>query len=150
LVKIAKDRAAHVSTRWNVSSLERVTTGNRCLDNPKRLVGLVTTNALAYSGGAPRFRDGFLSYQVAGAHYLPDGTTKTEGTYDLALRSETARCLYGFSRAPISATISVVGSKGEKKFATTVVREKGGWLTMAAYGFTFSSPTIKVKLTQKR
>jgi len=150
LVKIANDRAAHVSTSWNVSSLQRVTTGNRCLDNPKRLVGLVTTNALAYNGGAPRFRNGFLSYQVAGAHYLPDGTTKTEGTYDLALRSETARCLYGFSRAPISATISVVGSKGERKFATTIVREKAGWLTMAAYGFTFSSPTIKVKLTQKR
>jgi hypothetical protein len=43
-----------------------------------------------------------------------------------------------------------VGSKGEKKIATTVLREKAGWLTLAAYGFTFSSPTIKVKLTQKR
>jgi hypothetical protein len=127
-----------------------VTTGNRCLDNPKRLVGLVTTNALAYSGGAPQFRNGFLSYQVAGAHYLPDGVTKAEGTYDLALRSETARCLYGFSQAPISGTISVIGDRGEKKIATTVVREKAGWVTLAAYGFTFSSPTIKVKLTQKR
>lgn len=150
LTKIANDRAAHVSTSWNVSSLQRVNTGNRCLDNPKRLVGLVTTNALAYNGGAPRFKNGFLSYQVAGAHYLPDGVTKTEGSYDLALRSETARCLYGFSKAPISGTVSVIGDKGEKKIATTVVREKSGWLTMAAYGFTFSSPTIKVKLTQKR
>ncbi len=150
LAKIANDQAAHVSTSWNVSSLQRVTTGNRCLDNPKRLVGLVTTNALAYSGGAPRFRNGFLSYQVAGAHYLPDGVTKAEGTYDLALRSETARCLYGFSQAPISGTISVIGDRGEKKIATTVVREKAGWVTLAAYGFTFSSPTIKVKLTQKR
>jgi hypothetical protein len=127
-----------------------VNTGNRCLDNASRLVGLVTTNALAYSGGAPRFKKGFLSYQVAGAHYLPDGVTKAEGTYDLALRSETARCLYGFSQAPISGTISVIGDRGEKKIATTVVREKAGWVTLAAYGFTFSSPTIKVKLTQKR
>jgi hypothetical protein len=110
----------------------------------------VTTNALAYSGGAPVFKNGFLSYQVAGAHYLPDGATPVQGSYDLALRSETARCLYGFSKAPISGTISVVGSQGEKKIATTVLREKAGWLTLAAYGFTFSSPTIKVKLTQKR
>ena len=150
LSKLANDRAAHTSTSWNISSLEVVNTGNRCLDNASKLVGLVTTNALAYSGGAPRFRKGFLSYQVAGAHYLPDGVTKAEGTYDLALRSETARCLYGFSRAPISGTVSVIGDRGEKKIATTIVREKAGWLTMAAYGFTFSSPTIKVKLTQKR
>jgi hypothetical protein len=150
LAKKSSDSAAHVATRWNISSLNLVNTGNRCLDNSSRLVGLVTTNALAYSGGVPRFRNGFLSYQVAGAHYLPDGVTKAEGTYDLALRSETARCLYGFSKAPISGTVSVIGDRGEKRIATTVVREKSGWLTMAAYGFTFSSPTIKVKLTQKR
>lgn len=146
----AKDTAAHVSTSWNFNSLRKVSTGNRCLDDSSKLVGLVTTNALAYNGGAPEFKYGFLNYQVAGAHYLPDGVTPFQGSYDLALRSETARCLYGFSQAPISATISVVGSRGEKKIATTVVREKGGWLTLAAYGFTFSSPTIKVKLTQKR
>ena len=150
LAKKSNDSAAHVATRWNISSLNLVNTGNRCLDNSSKLVGLVTTNALAYSGGVPRFTNGFLSYQVAGAHYLPDGVTKAEGTYDLALRSETARCLYGFSKAPISGTVSVIGDRGEKKIATTVLREKSGWLTLAAYGFTFSSPTIKVKLTQKR
>jgi hypothetical protein len=64
------------------------------------------------------------------------------------MRSDTARCLYGFSKAPVSATISVTGSNGETKTATTVVSEKNGWLKMAAYGFTFSSPTISVKLTQ--
>ncbi|CAB4636931.1 MAG: hypothetical protein F2614_03425 [Actinobacteria bacterium] len=150
LAQKSGDTAANVATKWNISSLGIVNTGNRCLDNASRLVGLVTTNALAYSGGVPRFRNGFLSYQVAGTHYLPDGVTKAEGTYDLALRSETARCLYGFSQAPISGTISVIGDKGEKRIATTVVREKAGWVTLAAYGFTFSSPTIKVKLTQKR
>jgi hypothetical protein len=28
------------------------------------------------------------------------------------------------------------------------VNEKDGWMKMAAYGFTFSAPTVKVKLTQ--
>jgi hypothetical protein len=150
LARESDDTSAHVATSWNISSLGRSNSGNQCFDNSNRLVGLVTTNALAYSGGAPVFKNGFLSYQVAGAHYLPDGVTPVQGSYDLALRSETARCLYGFSKAPISGTISVVGSKGEKKIATTILREKAGWLTLAAYGFTFSSPTIKVKLTQKR
>jgi hypothetical protein len=32
--------------------------------------------------------------------------------------------------------------------ATTVVNERDGWLYMSAKGFTFSSPTIKIKLSQ--
>jgi hypothetical protein len=83
-------------------------------------------------------------------HYLPDGITVATGTYDLVMRSSTARCLYGFSKAPIYAVISVRGESGERKVATTVVSEKGGWLKLAAYDFTFSNPTIQVRLTQKK
>ena len=42
----------------------------------------------------------------------------------------------------------MTSATGEKKVATTVVNEKNGWLKLAAYGFTFSSPTISVKLSQ--
>jgi hypothetical protein len=96
----------------------------------------------------PEFKNGLLTYKVAGLHYAPDGKTLNEGSYDLVMRSDVARCLYGFSKAPISATVSVVGEGGENKVATTVVSEKNGWLKLAAYGFTFSSPTISVKLSQ--
>jgi hypothetical protein len=34
--------------------------------------------------------------------------------------------------------------------ATTALNEKNGWITLTANGFTFSSPTIKVKLTQDK
>jgi hypothetical protein len=150
IVKIAGDRASTVKSNWSVSSLRDVNTGNRCLDDSSRLIGLVTTNALAFDGGVPEFRNGFLSYQVAGAHYLPDGKTLSLGSYNLALRSETARCLYGFTKAPISGKVSVISAAGEKKFATTVVSEKDGWIKLAASGFTFSTTNIKVKLSQKR
>ena len=150
IVKMAGDRASTVKSNWSVSSLRDVKTGNRCLDDSSRLIGLVTTNALAFDGGVPEFRNGFLSYQVAGAHYLPDGQTLSLGSYNLALRSETARCLYGFTKAPISGKVSVLSAAGEKKFATTVVSEKDGWLKLAASGFTFSSTKIRVKLNQKR
>ena len=43
---------------------------------------------------------------------------------------------------------SIINESGEKSVATTTVSEKDGWLRMAAYGFTFSNPTLKVKLTQ--
>ena len=104
---------------------------------------------MIYNGGIPQFRNGFLNYEVAGLHYQPDGTTKVQGSYDLVMRSEVARCLYGFSRAPLSATISVVGD-GDKSIATTIVSERNGWLKLAAYGFTFSKKTIRAKITRAK
>jgi len=78
---------------------------------------------------------------------LPDGSV-FKGTYDLALRSQTARCLYGFTSAPVSATIEVASSDGSTQVASTSLRESNGWLYLSAAGFTFSSPTVTVKLTQ--
>ena len=148
-----KDTAAGVSNLWSVGTINKFEiskTGDPkgCLQDQSRLVGLVTTNAMVYENGAPSYRSGFLNYKVAGLHYLPDGT-EALGSYDLIIRSDVARCLYGFSNAPLSASITVSGD-GDKNIATTTVREKGGWLKLAAYGFTFSEKTIKVKLTQKK
>lgn len=150
VAKAANDTAAATTTSWQVKSIQAGNDQTGCLADSSRLIGLVTTNAMAYSGDAPAFSDGRLSYEVAGLHFMPDGKTEVEGTYDLAIRSDAARCLYGFSKAPISATINVTGANGETKTATTVVNEKNGWLKLAAYGFTFSSPTISVKLSQAK
>ena len=64
------------------------------------------------------------------------------------MRSSVARCIYGFTAAPVSATVSIVASDGTAQVATTVLGEKNGWLYLTASGFTFSSPTVRVKLTQ--
>ncbi|QKJ25608.1 hypothetical protein HRU87_05420 [Aquiluna borgnonia] len=121
--------------------------GSNCLADKSRVLGIVTTNALGYDIGSPEFRDGFLEYKVAGLHYMPNGKDLVIGTYDLIIESETARCLYGFTNAPVSATVTVVGT-GDQNVASTVVSEKDGWLKLAAYGFTFSEKEIKVKLSQ--
>jgi hypothetical protein len=149
LRNVAKDTASGQRQYWGIQSSKWTSqAGQRCFSRNQGLVGLVTTNAMGYQGGVPTFNNGFLNYGVAGMHYLPDGE-KALGTYDLTMRSDVARCIYGFSRAPISATVSVTGS-GDSGVATTVVGEKNGWLRLAAYGFTFSQKTIKVKLAQKR
>jgi len=150
VAKSANDTAATTTSSWQVKSIQAGNDQTGCLTDSNRLIGLVTTNAMAYAGGAPAFIDDKLSYEVAGLHFLPDGKTAVEGTYDLAIRSDVARCLYGFSKAPISATINVTGANGETKTATTVVIEKNGWLKLSAYGFAFSSPTISVKLSQAK
>lgn len=143
-----RDTTSGVNTFWNFASSKQESS-NPCLADTSRVLGIVTTNAMVYDGGIPKFNRGFLDYQVAGMHYQPDGVTKVQGSYDLVMRSEVARCLYGFSRAPLSATISVIGD-GDKSIATTVVNEKNGWLKMAAYGFTFSKKTIRAKITRAK
>jgi hypothetical protein len=147
--KAANDTAVGVSTLWNFGTMDRGQ-NDPCFADKTRVIGVVTTNATALSPGTPEFDGGLLTYKVAGLHYAPDGKTLNEGSYDLVMRSDVARCLYGFSKAPLSATVSVIGEGGENKVATTVVSEKDGWLKLAAYGFTFSSPTISVKLTQAK
>jgi hypothetical protein len=145
--KDMKDTAAGVVTAWNYMTIASLN-GNKCLKDKSKVLGIVTTNAMGYDTGSPQFNNGFLNYKVGGLHFMPDGKTEVQGTYDLVMRSETARCLYGFSKAPISATVSVVGGNSNS-VATTVVSEKDGWMKMAAYGFTFSQKTIRVKMTQK-
>jgi hypothetical protein len=44
----------------------------------------------------------------------------------------------------------VVYADGEAKKATTLVSEKNNWLRLSAKGFTYSSPTVKVRLTQEK
>jgi hypothetical protein len=143
---VLKDTASGTNDVWSISAI--LSNGQGCMSDTSKVQGIVTTNAMVYQGTVPTFQNGTLEYKVAGLHYLPDGKTETEGTYDLIIRSETARCLYGFSSAPISASISVTGGNGEIKTATTTFTEKNGWIHFSAYGFAFSSPTISVKLTQ--
>jgi hypothetical protein len=110
--------------------------------------GIVTTNSMAYQPGPPSLQGGFFSYGVAGMHYNADGSLVL-GTYDLDIRDSVAECLYGFAKAPISATVSVTeSSSGMENVATTTVQDNDGWLHVGAYGFEFSNPTISVKITQ--
>lgn len=151
LSKPAKDTAAGINRVWNFSTLPSgIRSSNPCLADSSRVLGIVSTNAAVFDGAAPEFRGGFLNYQVAGMHYLPDGVTKARGSYDLVIRSDVARCLYGFPKVPVSATVQVVNDKGNKTFASSIVGEKNGWLKLGAYNFTFSKKTIKVKVTKAK
>jgi len=113
---VLKDTATGEHATWSFSTAPGNANVNKCFADKNQLIGLVTTNALAYSPGAPVFDGQQLNYQVAGLHYQPDGKNPNIGTYDLSIRSETARCLYGFTNAPLSATVSVSdGSGAENK-----------------------------------
>ena len=140
------DTAVAVTSHWRLRTTSR-NGGNPCLTKYDQVLGIVSTNATAYDGFTPEYKGGSINYKVAGLHYLPGGKELALGTYDLVMRSETARCLYGFTKAPVSATVTVVGA-GDQNVATTIVSERNGWLKLAAYGFTFSEKEIKVRLSQ--
>jgi hypothetical protein len=65
------------------------------------------------------------------------------------IKSDVARCIYGFSSAPVSAKITILSADGNTQVATTTFNERNGWMYLVARGFTFSSPTVRVKLTQE-
>ena len=140
------DKALGRVSLWSVSLLSK---GFPC-ENKKisRLEGLLTTNAMVYNGGLPTYKKGALSYQVGGLHYNHDGTV-FKGTYDFIMRSDTARCIYGFTKAPLQVAVTVTDVNGVPSASTSSVSESGGWLRIRARDFTFSTPTITAKITQK-
>jgi hypothetical protein len=150
---LAQDKAAAFPTIWAFRSMNRMAERSlgqsRCLQDVTTLNGIVTTNSTLYLDGPPDLNPETqtLDYKVAAPHLIPNGEV-FQGTYNLVLKSSVARCLYNFTTAPISATVSVQNASGVSSVATTVVSEKDGWLRLSASGFTFSSPIIQVKLTQ--
>ena len=147
-----KDTAVANPTQWIFYNLpERdIAAASSCIRNSKTLAGFVTTNSTTYTATPPIYNEqtGTLDYKVASPHFLADGKV-FQGKYNLYIDSKVARCIYKFSNAPISASVSITSSDGgQQNVATTVVNEDNGWLHLSATGFTFSSPTLKVKLTQ--
>lgn len=162
------DKAAKMPTLWSVVQIYSGRLGGgsmygtqaqiqsqaevNCLEAASSIAGFVATNATQFIDTWPTFNkvDGSLEYTVAAPHFEPDGKTVFKGTYDLAINEDVARCIYGFSAAPIKATVQVTSSTGQEQIATTTLRRENGILFMSAKGFTFSSPTIKVRLYQDK
>ena len=147
-----QDKASATQSTWTFYTLPQweLTNANTCIKSADDLVGFVTTNAAAYSAGPPAFNSELksLDYKVMAPHYTAKGEV-FRGTYDLKIRGSIARCIYGFNESPIQASISIVADDGTMQVATQSVSEKDGWLSLSANGFTYSSPTISAKLTQK-
>ena len=135
---------------WNFGA-NAYTGNNACSADKSKLHGMVVTNAPIFEKGPPEFKDGSLNYKVAGAHTNLDGSL-FQGRYTYIVRSDTARCYYGFSDAPIVASVEVVSADNSAQIATVLVSENKttGFIKLQANNFTFSAPTIKVKLMQDK
>jgi hypothetical protein len=151
-IPYVNDKATALPSFWSVRTLssDEMAGASQCFSDSTNITGIVTTNSTQYSAGPPKYdrSEGTLSYQVAAPHY---GTTGDvfKGSYDLVMRSDVARCVYGFRQAPIQATLSITSADGTPQIATTVIGERKGWLYLTAKNFEFSAPVIKAKLSQE-
>jgi hypothetical protein len=147
---LAGDKSVASPSTWSIRtlSLYSISGSTNCFSGGSGLKGLVTTNATTYSDGPPRFLNNELQYRVASPHFSSTGT-ENRGSYNLLIRSDVAICLYGFSTKPIQATVMVTKSDGDtSNVATELVTMNDGWLKLSAKNFTFSDPTIRIKLSQ--
>jgi len=144
------ENAFAINKTWTLS--------NARSDNPSSCVkkesggiqGVVTTNASAYEATAPKYNkeNGTLEYRVAAPHFAPDGKTENIGTYGLAMSVTLLQCLYGITNVPTSASISITTSAGGERVSTVALNQIGKWVFLNAENFTFSSPTLRIKLNQ--
>jgi hypothetical protein len=147
-LKYIGDKAVAVPYNWTFYNLGQwdLNGADKCITGNKSLSGMVATNSTAYEAGPPTFNkvSQSLDYTVASAHLLPDGSV-FKGTYDLYISKSVAQCFYKFGNVPVRASVSIVSADGVASVATTTFSEKNGWIRLSANGFTFSSPTIRVK-----
>lgn len=145
-----QDKATSIPSVWNVRTLSygEMTKAPKCISEGTGVTGIVATNSSLYAEGPPAFdsASSALNYKVASPHYEKDGKTEFKGTYDLVLRSDIAKCLYGFDDATSTSKIEVSGEDGTAKTVTTSMAVADGWFKFSASGFTFSAPIVKVVL----
>ena len=114
-----------------------------CVEKPTLVI---VDNAGALS--LPKFVNNQLDLRLNAPHFRPDGKTEHIGVYDATIPLETATCLWGTSiKSASQLTVEVIEStSGVTRTAITNVNVDQGNLTIKASGFTFSSPTVRVKL----
>lgn len=152
-VQMSQDTATHIKSQWSISfsnSLTNIDYGTKCPASKSGINGVVTSNAMIYSSYGPTIKDSSFFYRVAGLHYLPASRKVAQGTYELQVDSALARCIFGLTKAPISASLSVLSSEGEYSVAVGKANEKNNMLRVSMKGFTFSMPTLRVKITQSK
>ncbi len=153
LVKdLIEDKADYAPWIWRVRTLDQneMAKAGSCISTGSGVKGIVTTNAMIYGSGPPAYNSETktLDYKVAAPHYTRTGE-EFKGAYHLHMRSDVARCFYGFTDAPVTGLVSIVEESGAPGAATTSISESDGWLKVSATGFTHSAPTVKVGLSQK-
>lgn len=150
-VQMSDDTASDVRSAWQISfsnTLASISNLGSCPDASQGVNGVLSSNSMIYSSFGPSLQSGSFFYRVAGLHYMPDGKTPVAGTYELQIDSKLARCVFKLSKAPITATLSVIAENGTQSQVVGSSSERDGMFRIAMQGFHFSTPQLKAKIIQ--
>ena len=147
--------ASDDSTLWQATSYSTTKDAtvykqmNGCLNKKNGLLGLVSTNATIYEVGAPEWdsSSGSLSFKVASPTNDSTGS-KNSGNYELVMREDIAKCLWGSSITSAKALIQIIDESGNSQVSTTTFLTQKGYLYFKASGFHYSSPKITVSFAK--
>lgn len=110
----------------------------------------IVTGTNGYGMSIPTFANGQLDLKVQSPHFKPDGKTVHYGLYEAVVPLTTAECLWGtaISSANQLKVEIFETQSGETKTATSSVSIGKEGLLIRASGFSYSTPTIRVKLAE--
>ena len=154
LLALSDDKSIATKSLWHFETAQNGNLFNdpvirKCSKTDAGISGFVSTNSTMFLLEPPSFNEQSqsLDYKVAAPHYDRNGKENI-GRYNLVLDSKVARCIYGFTSAPIQASVSILNTDGTQQVSTSIINEKNGWLYLSVNGYTYSAPTLKVKLIQ--
>jgi hypothetical protein len=115
--------------------------------------GFTAQTSNAGGGGAPYWneRTKSLDFGISSPSFDPEGNA-VRGYFRMWVDLDFVRCQWpesGLWRANFFK-VGVYNEDGSKQTATTVVSAKRGQLYVAAYNFTYSSPTIRLSASKSR
>ncbi len=144
------EKAFAINKTWTLSNARSDNPSSCVKKGSSGIQGVVSTNASAYEATAPKYNkeSGMLEYKVAAPHFAPDGKTENIGTYGLAMSITLLQCMYGITNVPTSASVSITSTSGGDRIETVALTQLGKWVYLSAQNFTFSSPTLRIKLNQ--
>jgi hypothetical protein len=150
LEKYLDDKALTTSLTWRLNTTsggtQNFASGCSAIEGVQ---GIVTSNAAVYEPGSPQWSEseGALLYRVAAPHYKEDGKTTNTGRYAFAMREDLIKCVYGLKSLPSYASMEITYDEtGKNTVASVSLGTKNGWVHLASNNFTYSAPTLKVKL----
>jgi hypothetical protein len=112
-----------------------------CIEKPTLM-----TSENGYGHPVPAYSNGNLDLKIESPHFLSDGVTEHIGVYEARIPLETATCLWGETiKSASSLVVEVIETDGSTKTATTSIDVTSDAVVIKASGFTFSTPTIRVK-----
>lgn len=145
--QISAPSGDYVNQIWamNYLSADRDPSLKKCLANGSMIL---YTNAEKSNLPSWNPQESTVEMRTQSSHFEPDGVTPFKGVYFARISDGMVKCLWNVnpSEAAGQTEVSVVYDDGQKSLGTFSVTRKDGWLYVNGANFTYSSPTIKLKI----